>query len=796
MSIEEESDTNEIVEDEEEEEEENSQNNNKKDPIKSKFSSNKNKELDLQDPNSNTNNLTTTTNNNTYQNKEKKSVNQIEEEESQSLSKNSIKISNENNKTESNKNENDSQSNISKENLNEKKFNEKTVFTKLTEEMYKNLMDDKKAKQYTNYDTLTCDNFLGNFSKKFNENNNQTIDDFLKRNETEVNKYRQKINKINNDKKEQKLYIEKKYNHINKKPPSKRFTNFLEKQKHFENNKQNNIENLKYKINSERNKNLTNKPMVNSKSNKMILINSKNQNIQNSLNKNVFNKLFDESNTRNQKQIINIKKNNFTEKKLNKQSIANLSKRLYNESKIRNESLKNAQKLRNSKIKNKQNEKKLSSNTNEIIIKKFYNTLNSSLKNNFEKDIKNNIELSFKDFLLILFSNNFVIKNYSHFESSDTKYTEKEFQLSLDAFKVILRKKEVNPEEDKIFLHNIILFLLSIIDVYDGGKKNNLINKVFPFINLDEENIDEKLVKQIKIFFRLFKENYFNLINKKDYNPSKNIIEDLKKKEENLTFKPKINRSSSTNKNINIKKNNDNRLSVEKNYNIFGKKYEQNLEKERNKKMEEEMKECTFFPNNKKLKKNRSFSENVGNRLYNYAKNSKRFQSNSQKSSQFLQNNFSYMPTLTKYNSKIFENNPLKEDNSVQNMVKNYSQSRINKQISNYAKNKGFNNIKDNQSLLNEINSNLPIKNFRFDNERTNNYKNTFERFDKSKKKNVSKKNIRYIFEINIENKTKQLVIHKGDNINKQVDKFCIENDLENESKAQIMEAIKNKFKE
>ena len=66
----------------------------------------------------------------------------------------------------------------------------------------------------------------------------------------------------------------------------------------------------------------------------------------------------------------------------------------------------------------------------------------------------------------------------------------------------------------------------------------------------------------------------------------------------------------------------------------------------------------------------------------------------------------------------------------------------------------------------------------------------------KVRKKIFQKKNIRYIFEINIENKTKQLVIHKGDNINKQVDKFCIENDLENESKAQIMEAIKNKFKE
>jgi len=791
MSIEEESDTNEIIDDEEEEEEENLQKNNKKEPVKSKFSlSNNNKEIDLQDPNSNNNNLTTTTNNNTYQNKEKKSVNKIEEEESQSLSKNSIKLPNENKKTESNKMENESELN---ENLNEKKFNEKTVFTKLTEEMYKNLMDDKKIKQYTNYDTLTCDNFLGNFSKKFNGNNNQTIDDFLKRNETEVNKYRQKINKINNDKKEQKLYIEKKY-HINKKPPSKRFTNFLEKQKYFEDNKQNNIENLKYKINSERNKNLTNKPMVNSKSNKIILINSKNQNIQNSLNKNVFNKLFDDSNTRNQKQIMNLKKHNISEKKLNKQTIANLSKRLYNESKIRNERLKNSQKLRNSKIKNKQKENKLSSNTNEIIIKKFYNTLNSTLLNNFEKDIQNNFELSFKDFLLILFSNNFVVKNYSHFESSDTKYVEKEFQLSLDAFKVILRKKEVNPEEDKIYLYNVILFLLSIIDVYDGGNKNNLINKIFPFINLNEENIDEKLVKQIKIFFRLFKENYFNLINKKEINPSKNIIEDLRKKEDNLTFKPKINRSSS---NFNIeKKNNNNRLSVEKNYDLFGKKYEQNLEKERNKKMEEEMKECTFFPNNKKLQKNRSFSENVGNRLYNYAKTSKQFQSKSQKNSQYLQNNFSHMPTLTKYNSKIFENNPLKEDNSVQNMVKNYSQSRINKQISNYAKNRGFNNIKDNQTLLNEINNNLPIKNFRFDNEKTNNYKNTFERFDKSKKKNISKKNIRYIFEINIENKTKQLVIHKGDNINKQVDKFCIENDLENESKAQIMEAIKNKFKE
>ena len=144
----------------------------------------------------------------------------------------------------------------------------------------------------------------------------------------------------------------------------------------------------------------------------------------------------------------------------------------------------------------------------------------------------------------------------------------------------------------------------------------------------------------------------------------------------------------------------------------------------------------------------------------------------------------------------MFEHNPLINDKSLTKKYEELENNRKQKKITKYLVSKGISNSIKNRNdddLLREIEINEDsTRSFKFDNE-YGNYKNTFNKFEKKNGGNLKRK-VRYIFEINIDNKQKKLIIHKTDNMEKEVEKFCYENDLEPESKFKIMEAIKAKF--
>ena len=132
--------------------------------------------------------------------------------------------------------------------------------------------------------------------------------------------------------------------------------------------------------------------------------------------------------------------------------------------------------------------------------------------------------------------------------------------------------------------------------------------KNFQFIKNDIE-IKPKITDKIKIDFRLFSDNFINSLIKKE-KISRSTMSIIENKEKDLTFKPKLNHHSF------YENNSEKHTSIVKNYDLFRQKREKYLENERKKEEKEEMKECTFFPNNQNLQKNRSVSGGFSERLY------------------------------------------------------------------------------------------------------------------------------------------------------------------------------------
>ena len=117
---------------------------------------------------------------------------------------------------------------------------------------------------------------------------------------------------------------------------------------------------------------------------------------------------------------------------------------------------------------------------------------------------------------------------------------------------------------------------------------------------------------------------------------------------------------------------------------------------------------------------------------------------------------------------------------------------RKEKKLTEYLLSRGYcpNKTEVNEKILREMNDSSP-KDFVFDNE-IKNFKNTFSKFSKDKKS--KKKNTKFIFEMNIDNQKKKLIIHQNDNIDLRVKQFCNENNLDLQSKSRIISAIKEKF--
>ncbi len=647
--------------------------------------------------------------------------------------------------------------------------NQKSIFTKLSEIMFDNLYKEKSNRRnYYDYESLTNEHFLLNYSKKFNKDNNKTIKNFILRNQTE-----QRKKKENNIKY---MKLEKKNKSNGKLKTGRTISEFLNDQKQFEENKNNDIEKLKNEEMLKTNRLIRNIPLINSNSNRIILEKSRNS----KNDKSIYFKLFEEGNFKKQNDEMKKMKTFYSNKKISNKEILNLCEKLFSDSKKRENNNKKARENNYKEI-TKQNNI-TSKYSNELLSNKFFNSYKSEISNILNKNVEEDFEINFQDFLLLFFKIGFSINNYSNIENQDNN-KEKELKLLKEAWKVLTRNKDFD-KDIYIYNHKLIIFLLSILGIYDGNNNNNLLKTKYSFIDIEKNKILPKLTKEIKIFFRIFTDNLLNRFFQREENPL--LTEYKENKNKKYSFKPK------TNKNMKNKEH----LSVEKGYDLYRIKRERSLENERKKKIKEELKECSFFPNNKIHKPSQTISYDVSQRLYN--KKPKSYNKENNNTENNLNEDNTFYPSLTTYNSKIFKNDPLKGDKSLSQRYYNYKQSRNDKKINLFLKNKGnkpHKKIEDRENLIKEISDNEVLKTFRFDNE-AGNYKNTFDKFNNDLINSDKKKSrIRYVFEINIDNKVKRLILHKGDNADKQVEKFCYENDLEPDSKVQILEAIKDKFK-
>ena len=641
---------------------------------------------------------------------------------------------------------------------------QKSVFTRLSEQMFEKLLKNKGTENVYNYESFTNENFLTNYSNKFDAKNKKLRKDFLSRNVKEIEK--RKNNNKNNE-----------YTIQNKKREVMNNTQlkiFLDKQKNYIDRKKENIESLKQKVETERTSKIRDIPLTNSNSNKIILLKSSNYNV----NKDTFSRLYDGYNKNEQKSIISNKPRSPLN---NKEEAKKIFNKLYNDSKKYKDNIEEKRKAYN------KNDYKLivNSSSNDIISQQLLKKYESVINNFFNKKADDNFKINFTDYLLLLNKIGFTIKDYSNLGNYNNNI-EKELQLSKVGFKILTESKQF--EQDKnIDSHKFLLFLLSILRLYNGDNENQFMKKNFQFIK-NEINIPPKITEKIKIDFRLFSDNFMNSLIKRE-KISRSTMSFIENKEKDLTFKPKLNYSFYEN-------NTDKHSSIIQNYDLFRQKREKFLESERKKNEEEEMKECTFFPNNnpgKTLQKTKSVTGGFSERLYMKRKKNNEM-TKSMKENEDENNIFS--PNLTAYNNKMFKYNPLLNDKSLSKKYEDLENERKQKKISKYLVSKGICNSinnRNNEEILREIEINEDcLRNFKFDNE-IGSYKNTFNKFEKKNGGNLKRK-VRYIFEINIDNKQKKLILHKTDNMEREVEKFCYENDLEPESKYKIISAIKAKF--
>ena len=102
---------------------------------------------------------------------------------------------------------------IVKKNLNEKfrpssnspntRTTQKSVFTRLSEQMFEKLLKNKGMENVYNYESFTNENFLTNYSNKFDAKNKKLRKDFLSRNVKEVERKKLLNNNMTNSNKNQ-----------------------------------------------------------------------------------------------------------------------------------------------------------------------------------------------------------------------------------------------------------------------------------------------------------------------------------------------------------------------------------------------------------------------------------------------------------------------------------------------------------------------------------------------------------------------------------------------------------------
>ena len=692
-----------------------------------------------------------------------------------------------------------------------------SIFSRLSEKMYEKTKEEiyPKKKELDlqkdgeeKYDKLTEEIYLFNNATKSNKKNQTIINEFLerKKNEELANKIgldQEKENELEHFKDNKRISIITDRDTSLK--PRRTFIEFYEDQINKQEKHKNHLMENEKKHNNKISSNVLSKPVLNEETIKIANKIKRNDNIE------IHQRLYDEYNVIKQQKEMKEKKvieklmSNKKEKKIPKKNNQKNIERLYGEYETKKKRLDENERKKEKELNTRLSNIPSNKTSNKIIFNRFKKILVDGINNILDKKLEETFEINFSDFTKLLFKINFTTKNYyelieqslgneeneiipqnpklvfnskqNNIISNKNKFKlDQEYKLLIGAWKIITRNKEF--KQDILgSSQRLLIFLLSVLGIYDGNNNNSFIKKEFSFIIQDDkdDNTYSNLSNQIYKYFAIFRNNTINgLLFREKTN--KRIKEIKDESESLLTFHPIIkNRSRSHLSESNAL--NKMKLSVDKNYKVYQRNKELKL-KEKKKLLEtEEKKKCPFIPSGAKNIDMVDVSE-ISERLY--YKGLKHSRTSNSSPINFYKRdeiNNQYIDNLhqRKLNlNKMFDNNPLESDINVKKKIKEMEESRNKKAYEKLILQKGFIAKKN----LGENDFNLVFdencKRFDFETEPSNTFKNTFERYEMLNKKNSNRKNKeKFEFEIIVENKPQKLVIYKCDDINCKVKEFC-----------------------
>ena len=302
----------------------------------------------------------------------------------------------------------------------------------------------------------------------------------------------------------------------------------------------------------------------------------------------------------------------------------------------------------------------------------------------------------------------------------------------------------------------MLIFFLSVLDLYNDNINNTFLKKEFPFLisGPNDVNIYSNLSKQIYKYFSVFKNNAISGLLFREKNQNK-LLEFKKNSEKLLTFNPVLDKNSK--KFISNTCSMDKmKLSVEKNYQQYQKNKELKL-KEKEMLLENAEKEkCTFVPSGYNSKRNHNVSE-ITQRLFTTGL--KHLKLNNSTINNYSLRDKTYNSLTENIHKdkndfkKMFNNNPLESDLNVKKKLLKLEETRNKKAYEKLILKKGF--IRKEDMDENKLYIETEYKNDRFahDDEVSNTYKNTFDRYGKIDKKQSNKNKKKCEFEISVDRK-------------------------------------------
>ena len=490
--------------------------------------------------------------------------------------------------------------------------------------------------------------------------------------------------------------------------------------------------------------------------------------------------------------LINNKEEEKKEKNINKENNKN-------EDKKKQTNNKNDKKDKNIK---ESSSTSTSKKSNDNLYKKLINIYKDTIFDSIGKKMENDFDINYSAFLLILYKNGFTNKNYcallsaendfdkqsvqskeiSDFSISNSslsmslissnkkinkykkdsmagksledeveKYRntfkyDKEFQLSIDAWK-ILTDKQTFDEELSISSKKVFLFYISVLGICKDEKSEKFMRKECPFFFEDKKIIQQfnNINKYIYKYFGLYKMNAMdNLVNpdKKGqiFNNNSNSI---------LSSFTVSNLDNSTNS---------------KKYDMYEKNYGFNYQKNKNNLLDGDTESIRLF--------NQGIKEN---QFYNKSIISLTDIDSSDNNSIYLLNHTMTDNSTFSDLKKIFKENPIEkkcEDDSDEIEVDSFL-LEDNKNYFQYGpQDKNKNNYSEIKSYIQDDDEN-----------------------DSSGKKTIGKKKIKYVFEIKIEDEPKKLIIRRGDDKNIIIKNFCKKYGLDDIERKKIVEVIEEQLK-